>query len=456
MSRSTVTFLLIASFGILLVGCSSPEPEKSFEEFTFSENDLQRTQELLGGSGTGASSAPFFSLNGGGNALSGNVVLDIERQKQYDQLRSGAVEGENVYRVTNDFLNVRQDMNVTSAQIGRLDRGDPMVVLDMPNAGWAKVKLSDGKEGYVALRYIAKVTTEEKLASEKKLFEGKYFVDFQFLNVRKEQNQQAEKIGELPGQTIITPLSINGEWARIAFEGKEGFVSSQYLKPFLPSFLVRQDSYPLPILRYKASDSASLDALGRHIAALKAAGKRLVTLQYLYDVVQQQENKDVRIDPAAVVLIVSDVNAGNVNAVSNTLQANGAVATLFVAGKDTGLSGVTEKMMLTLMANGNSIQAQGHTGDDLRSLTDSQVELELTQSKRLIEDSSHKETYAVLYPQGGVNDRVMKKAAAAGYLFGLSDVPDTSFTRTQFLRVPTTLVSSSMTAEEVVKLVQPK
>ncbi len=101
--------------------------------------------------------------------------------------------------------------------------------------------------------------------------------------------------------------------------------------------------------------------------------------------------------------------------------------------KDFGLSGITEKMVLNLLANGNDLQSAGHTGDDLRSMTDSQVMLELGQSKKLIEEVSKHEVYAFAYPGGGVNDRIMKQASELGYLFGLTQTPDKKFLRSQTL-----------------------
>ena len=129
-------------------------------------------------------------------------------------------------------------------------------------------------------------------------------------------------------------------------------------------------------------------------------------------------------------------------------------AIVFVSTTDVGLSGITEKTILNLLANGNDLQSEGHTDDDLRSLTDAQLTLELTQSKKIIEGIAKREVYAVSYPLGGVNDRVMKAAADAGYLFGVSSIPDKKFTRNQFLRLPSLFISSSMTAEEVVKMVK--
>ncbi len=475
MSRSTLTFfLLIVSFGILFAGCAQPEPDKSFQEFTFSDSDLQRIQQLRSSSSSiatasGAVPTVIVDTQGedatqvltvtkpgtGATVLSETAQPDKEKQRLYDNLRTGIVDqGGNVYRVNNPFLNVRQSMDISSVQVARLNQGDIITVLDIPSAEWAKVRLADQREGFVAFRYIAKLTTEQKLATEKKQFEGKYFVDYAFLNIRKDPSTQSEKIGELPGQAIVKPLSMNGEWTRVAYDGKEGYVSSQYLKPLQPVFLVRQEEYSVPILHYRADDSASISALPKHIAALKAAGKKVVTLRALFDVVLSQETRDARLSPDMVILLIDGVSAKNVRQVSDTLQSANAAATLFIQTKDIGLTGITEKTVLNLLANGNDLQSAGHTGDDLRSMTDSQVSLELSQSKKLIEDLTKREVYAIGYPKGGVNDRVMKQAAQLAYLFGVGESPDKTFSRGQFLRLPSLFVSGGMTADDIVKLVK--
>ncbi|MBP7114507.1 MAG: SH3 domain-containing protein [Candidatus Peribacteraceae bacterium] len=469
MSRSTLTFfLLIVSFGILFAGCGKPEPDKSFDEFTFSDTDLETVHDLaddgtvttLSGSvdDTDYTDTSVLSVAGTGSTVltdSSVVTPNKEKQAQYDALRTVVVDaGGNVYRVNNPFLNVRSEMDVSSSLVVRLNQGDILTVLDIPSAEWAKVKLSNGSEGYVAFRYLAKLTTEEKLPQEKTQFEGKYYVDFQFLNIRKEPSTQSEKVGELPGQAIIKPISMNGEWARVAYDGKEGYVSTQYLEPFQPVFLVRMDTYTLPILQYFADDTASIGSLAKQVAALKAAGKKIVTLKSFYDTVLAQETRDSRVSPDTVVLTITGVNAKNVRAVSDALQAAAVGATLFVQTKDVGVTGITEKTVLNLMANGNELQSAGHTGDDLRSMTDSQVMLELGQSKKLLEDITRREVYAISYPKGGVNDRVMKQAAELGYLFGISQSPDSRFSRSQFLRLPTLLVSPGMSPEDVVTLVK--
>ncbi len=462
MPRSISFFLLVVSFGILFAGCTPPEPDKSLEDFTFTEQDLQRVAEIAGSGAidlTQPSSTEVLSVaeNSGSSVLTETVAVTKNPEKQafYDSLRMAVQDqGENLYKVNNPFLNVRVSMDVSSELVRRLGQGEVLTVIDIPNAGWAKVKLGDKKEGYVAFRYIAKLVTEAKLPEEKKKFEGQYFVDFQFLNIRKDPSSQAEKVGELPGQAILKPISMSGEWARVTHDGKEGYVSSQYLKPFLPAFLVRQDDYAVSILQYQADDSASIAALGKHIAALKSAGKKVVTLKTLYDTVLAQETRDARISPDMVILTVVGVSAKNVRAVSDALDAAGVGATIFLRTEDIGLSGITEKMILNLLANGNDLQSSGHTGDDLRSMTDAQVMLELGQSKKLIEDISKREVTAFAYPSGGVNDRIMKLASEYGYLFGLTQTPDRKFTRAQFLRLPSLYVTSGMTADDIVKLAQ--
>ncbi len=479
MSRHPITFFfLLMSFGILFAGCGS-QSQDGFDSFTFTENDLSQVQQLSN-SGTLASSAAMQSgavllatsgasidtqdvvhleVRGVSGSLLPSAVpsafVNSEKQRLYASVRTPILDdGRDLYRVNNAFLNVRSEMNATSQFLTRLVRGDMVQVIDIPNAAWAKVKLSSGQEGFVSFRYIAKVTTEERLASEKKKFEGKYFVDFQFLNVRKEPSSQSVKIAEIPGQTIVRPLSMNGEWARVTWNGVEGYASVQYLRPFQPSFIVRQDSYALPLLHYSAEDTASIAALPKHIALLQSKGYSIRTLSLLRDTVLSQEEKDTRIPPRTIALTITGVTAKNIRAVSDVLQTAKVQATLFLLTKDIGISGITEKMALTLLANGHELQSAGHTGDDLRSLTDSQLALEIVQSKKLLEDLTKREVYALSYPRGGVNDRVMDAMMKAGYLFGMSEAPDRSMTRAQFLRLPGLVVLGSMSAEDVLHLVE--
>jgi peptidoglycan/xylan/chitin deacetylase (PgdA/CDA1 family)/SH3-like domain-containing protein len=460
-----VAFLIIACFGLLFVtGCSRPADQatEKLEDDTFTAEDVAKFQELASDSsdtmvltGSGQTSVAA-SVKGEGATPATSVAppADPALKKQYDAMRAGSSGDGNTFRVTNEFLNVRSEPNVGGAFVARLDQGNVVTVVDYVNAGWAKVKLADGKEGYVSAQYISKLTTEAKLKDEQKKYEGQYFVDFAFVNVRKSPDSGSEKLGEIQGQAFVKPVSVEGQWAKVVVDGKEGYISTQYLSPFRPNFLVRQDSYTLPILFYHVDQPGMLQALTQHVARLKQDGMHLLTLRNLLETVQTQEVRDVRLPPKSVAIAVSGITAENAKQVSDALYAAGAPATFFVQTDKVGLTGISEKLVLTLQANGFDVQSAGHTGDDLRTLTDSQTLLELAQSRKLLEDITHKSVFAVAYPQGGANDRVLQQAADAGYLFGVGSAPDKNFTREQFLRLPSYTITSGMSADDVVTLVK--
>lgn len=218
-SRPLIAFLLIASFGILFAGCGrtdikGPEDAEGTEEFTFTEEDVARfrelTQETSSSSARSGSGEDVVLDIREASSLEGTEapVLDLSLVKTYGAIRSGpGATGENLFRVTNEFLNVRDKANVTATSLERLDQGALVKMVELVSAAWAKIEYAPGKEGYVALRYLSKVTSENKLAEEKKVFGGVYFVNFGFVNVRKEPSAQSEKLGEIPGQSFIKPIS---------------------------------------------------------------------------------------------------------------------------------------------------------------------------------------------------------------------------------------------------------
>ncbi len=465
-----VAFLLIACFGLLFVtGCSSTVsgPEEQTEDDTFTAEDVARFRALSeqndttsSESGMAASAAALSASSMAPDSMRiaseptvTPATVDPALRKSYDALRATSTgKGGNIYRVTNTFLNVRGTASVSGPFVAKLNQGDLVSLMEFVNGSWAKISLSGGQTGYVANRYLSKLTTEERLKDEQKAFDGQYFVNFAFVNVRTAPDSGSEKIGEIPGQAFVRPLSMDGDWARVPLEGKEGYVSTQYLSPFRPNFLVRQDRFTLPILHYDVRDDATITALTQHAARLKQDGVKVLTFRDFFTTLQTQEVRDVRLSPRSVILAISGITAQNVKRVSDALTAAGVPATFFVQTDQVGISGLSEKALLTLQANGFDIQSAGHTGDDLRTLTDAQTRLEMEQSRTILETLTHKTVFAIAYPQGGANDRVLTAAADGGYLFGMGSAPDKAFSRDQFLRLPSYQVTSGMTADDVLKL----
>ena len=451
--RPIVAFLLVASFGILFAGCGGEKSTGEIpqaDKFTFTAEDLAKVKELVG-DGSGAF-IPRLELQPEELADSGPPVIDVGSITKFNAMRQASDGGEDFFRVTNAFLNVRAAPRVTALQIGRFDRSDNVEVIEFVNAAWAKVRYED-QEGFVASRYLSKLVTEHQLVEERKKYEGMYFVDFGFLNVRKEADANSEKLGELPGQSFVRPISQDEVWARIPYESGDGFVAKQYLTPFLPNFLVRQSTFDLPIVHFRLAGEGVLDAMPDHLSALKGRGLNIWTMHDFYSLLLKQEERDVRLEPNTVIVTVSDITPENIKALSDVLRNSNVDATLFLEGRHLGSGGIDQRQIVTLLANGHDLQSAGHTGDDLRSLTNAQVELELSQSKKLLEDITKKKVISVAYPLGGVNDRVARKAAEVGYLLGLSNAPDVSFERSQLLRMPSIIIKSTTSTDDLLSLV---
>ena len=147
-------------------------------------------------------------------------------------------------------------------------------------------------------------------------------------------------------------------------------------------------------------------------------------------------------------------NDKNVGVVSDSLQKSRATVTFFIQTDHIGLRGITEKNILTLLANGHDIQSAGHTGDDLRSLTNAQLKLELRQSRQILEAVTKRTISSVAYPRGGVNSRVGEQAAEVGYLLGVGTAPDRTFTRDQLLRLPSFSVKATTSEDALMKFVK--
>ena len=150
---------LVALMAVMLVGCGGGtlDGTGSEEVISFTADDVARFRSLVEeASVAGPGSGLVLDLP---VASSGTVtvpVIDLSQVALFNTLREEpGAEGMSLFKVTNDFVNVRSEPRVTATQVGRLERGAALTVLDYPDAAWAHVKLPDGQEGYVSLRHIA-------------------------------------------------------------------------------------------------------------------------------------------------------------------------------------------------------------------------------------------------------------------------------------------------------------
>ncbi len=170
---------------------------------------------------------------------------------------------------TADNLNLRASASTSSESLMKINAGDSMVILG-EEGDWYKVSV-DGKTGYMMKIYvndecIAFATTQNlnlrktpdakgavvnqfnqgdamtvlekegdwfKVAYDNTIgYVNKEFVDFQYniyidgddINMRKGATTESEVVTTLDNATIITVLNKNGEWYKVRYDGKVGYV----------------------------------------------------------------------------------------------------------------------------------------------------------------------------------------------------------------------------------------
>lgn len=447
--RKSSLFLSLA----LLTLASCGEKEEYSDTFTFTADDAAKVSELLDRIEENQVVLTDDGSQGSSSSLMEEIAIDASDAHQFDRLRSelGSLS-ENTYRVTNAFLNVRSAASAQSELVTELKKGEYVKVLSFPTPQWAEILLPDGRKGFVSSQYVSRVVSEDQMEEIKKQHEGQYEVNFAFLNVRSEPSPQGLKLGELQSHQIVKPLSISGEWAKIAFEGKDGYVSTTYLRQYVPKLIVRQERFSTPIIRYHGDEEGIAATIVKHIALMKELGKTIITLRDFSDLLRAQEENAVRIPNDRVILLISDVKKETLKDIADSLRASNVRATFFLESASISANDIPPALIAMLVQNGNDVASMSHNGEDLRALTNQQVLRELAQSRQVLEDLTGKEVLSIAYPRGGVNDRIMEQAIQAGYLFGitLTSSVGEGFERSQFLRLPSNIVTS-MTSEQTLK-----
>ncbi len=134
-------------------------------------------------------------------------------------------------RKTTENLNLRSGAGTNYAKLLTIPKGEKVTVLD-ESGGWAKIDYQ-GKVGYVTSTYLVVMETtpikpdppvdeSPVLDEERKTTEN--------LNMRTGAGTQNQIVLTIPKGTRVTLLSENGEWAKIRYLDKIGYVSALYLE----------------------------------------------------------------------------------------------------------------------------------------------------------------------------------------------------------------------------------
>jgi beta-N-acetylglucosaminidase/uncharacterized protein YgiM (DUF1202 family) len=132
--------------------------------------------------------------------------------------------------VSSGSLNLRKSATTSADIVTTIKKGTAVTVYSEEN-GWAKIK-ANGKEGYVSSKYLisdkSKTDSDIPALTEKTI--TKYVnVSNGSLNVRKSATTSAGIVATIKKGTAVTVYSEDNGWSMVKVNGKEGYVSTQYL-----------------------------------------------------------------------------------------------------------------------------------------------------------------------------------------------------------------------------------
>ena len=127
-------------------------------------------------------------------------------------------------------LNVRSGPSTGNSVIGSLKNNEKVEVISESN-GWSKIKYN-GKEGYVSSTYLKDSNEGGTSKPDEKPNVGTKIkvVAATSLNVRSGPSTGHGIIGSLKNNEKVEVISESNGWSKIKYNGKEGYVSSTYLK----------------------------------------------------------------------------------------------------------------------------------------------------------------------------------------------------------------------------------
>lgn len=128
-------------------------------------------------------------------------------------------------------------------------------------------------------------------------------------------------------------------------------------------------------------------------------------------------------DKKSVILTFDDGYEDNYTEMFPILQRYGAKATVFMIGSKVGTNRYLNADMIREMAESGLVQFDSHTysHSDLRSLSESAMEWEFSETDRLLYGLTGRHPATICYPAGGYNASVMQ-AATRYYRFGFTTV----------------------------------
>ena len=164
--------------------------------------------------------------------------------------------------VTASALKLRAEASTTSACLTLLPKGTSVVVEDDSIAGWYKVN-HEGVTGYLFSEYVS-----FSISGSAKLGNGK--VTGNDVNVRSAASTSASRLGSLNKGDVVAVTGIDNGWYKISFNGKTGYVRSDYM------------TITKEALSSRGTEAAAASAASSKGSEIVAYAKQYLGVKYVY------------------------------------------------------------------------------------------------------------------------------------------------------------------------------
>ena len=164
--------------------------------------------------------------------------------------------------VTALALKLRAEASTTSACLTLLPKGTSVVVEDDSIAGWYKVN-HEGVTGYLSSEYVS-----FSISGSAKLGNGK--VTGNDVNVRSAASTSASRLGSLNKGDVVAVTGIDNGWYKISFNGKTGYVRSDYM------------TITKEALSSRGTEAAAASAASSKGSEIVAYAKQYLGVKYVY------------------------------------------------------------------------------------------------------------------------------------------------------------------------------
>ena len=121
-------------------------------------------------------------------------------------------------------VNIRKEPTTDSTLLGQTQKGQLLTVVsqvEVENEVWYKIELAENSYGYIR---------EDLITDDISKVNGSGMITASAVNFRKEASTEADSLGKIYEGALITITGVEGDWYKVSYNNKNGYVHSEYVK----------------------------------------------------------------------------------------------------------------------------------------------------------------------------------------------------------------------------------